>query len=129
MAKSTYSLKQRIGIVDQCFQFVKDGGTVCEFADSIGLARTTLYGWLKRHATMIRMEQKRQAIKPMLVPVTNHLPIASVPEKSSQQDKAVLPRPTAKAISIDLGYCRIELPQGCGSETIAMVIKGIKAAQ
>nr|WP_319473691.1 hypothetical protein [uncultured Sphaerochaeta sp.] len=47
MAKAQFSLKKRIKLVEQCFEFIGTGQPVCRFADSIGIPRTTLYGWLR----------------------------------------------------------------------------------
>jgi len=128
MAKAKFPLKKRIELVEQCFEFVKTGQSVCKFADTIGIPRTTLYGWRKRYP---RMTARDESISKTMVPVTRH----SLPMSGAVSCSLEIPAPgtgertSDKAISIDLGYCRVAIPQGCGSETIAMLLRGIKAAQ
>lgn len=125
MAKARFPLKKRIELVEQCFEFVKTGQPVGKFADLIGIPRTTLYGWLRRYPRMSTRNSKA------MVPVTRH----SVPSSSAVPCGLEIPVPETgiripdKAISIDLGYCKVEIPQGCDSATITSLFKGIRGAQ
>ena len=128
MAKAKFPLKKRIELVEQCFGFVKTGQPVGRFADSIGIPRTTLYGWLRRYSKMAARDRSTDS---SMVPVTRHsspLP-AVVPFRDGLPSPGTEKEISGKAISIDLGYCRVDLPQGCGSDTIATLLKGIRAAQ
>ena len=125
MAKANFPLKKRIELVEQCFEFVKTGQPVGRFADSIGIPRTTLYGWLRRYSKMAARDRNTDS---RMVPVTRHsspLP-AIVPFRNELPSPETEKETSGKAISIDLGYCRVDIPQGCGSDAIAMLIKGIR---
>lgn len=130
MAKAKFPLKKRIELVEQCFEFVKTGQSVCKFADLIGIPRTTLYGWLKRYPRMSARDN-RNSNKTTMVPITRHS--SSLPPIAPC--KLELPSPKTrktnldKAISIDLGYCKVEIPQGCDSTTITSLFKDIRGAQ
>jgi hypothetical protein len=69
MAKAKFLLKKRIELVEQCFEFVKTGQPVGRFADSIGIPRTTLYGWLRRYS---RMAARDRNTDNKIIPVTRH---------------------------------------------------------
>ena len=129
MAKAKFPLKKRIELVEQCFVFVKTGQPVGKFADSMGIPRTTLYGWLRRYSRMVNRDRNNGKT---MVPVTRHSLLSSTtmvscsPEIPSLEPGKEL---SGTAISIDLGYCKVAIPQGCGSETITILLRGIKAAQ
>ncbi|MBK5262268.1 MAG: hypothetical protein JJE17_06825 [Peptostreptococcaceae bacterium] len=120
MAKAHFPLKKRIRLVEQCFEFISTGQSVGKFADSIGIPRTTLYGWLKRYSPMVNRKNKA------MVPITCH---SSSSEVSVGDYPKSIRLPDNNRLCIDLGYCRIEIPQGCSSDIITTLLKGIRDAQ
>ena len=123
MAKASFPLKKRIELVEQCFEFVKTGQPVGKFADLIGIPRTTLYGWLRRYPRMSVRNSKS------MVPITRHSCSLSTVAPCSLETPAHEPVATEKVISIELGYCRLDIPESCSSDTITTLLKCIKGAR